>query len=268
MKRYLVFTDLDGSLLNHDDYDFTAALPAIQQLNDRSIPIIFTSSKTLDELRHIGELTGIQQPVIHETGCGITWPDGYFTHQPGNQHSLCAPYEAITRLLAGLRNQHQYRFNGFHDLSIDEIAAITGLSHAQAKLARSRQYGEPVQWQDTDERLDTFRQQVEAAGFHLIQGGRFIHVMSPVNKASAIQWLVAQYRQSEPGTEWLTIGLGDSMNDQQLLEAVDFPYLVRNLHLTTQQAQLTHLPKIKLTKQCGAAGWNEAISGFLETIYE
>ncbi len=51
MNRLIVFTDLDGTLLNHDDYGYNDALPAIRRLRSMSVPIIFTSSKTLDELQ-------------------------------------------------------------------------------------------------------------------------------------------------------------------------------------------------------------------------
>ena len=36
----LVFTDLDGTLLDHDTYSFEAALPCINLLKNNDIPII------------------------------------------------------------------------------------------------------------------------------------------------------------------------------------------------------------------------------------
>ncbi len=42
----LVFTDLDGTLLNHDDYSWEAARPALEELQRQSIPLILVSSKT------------------------------------------------------------------------------------------------------------------------------------------------------------------------------------------------------------------------------
>ena len=75
MKKLIVFTDLDGTLLNHDDYDYRDALPAIRRLQSMSVPVIFTSSKTLDELQQLADEIDIHDPVIHETGCGISWPD-------------------------------------------------------------------------------------------------------------------------------------------------------------------------------------------------
>ncbi len=73
-----------------------------------------------------------------------------------------------------------------------------------------------------------------------------------------------QFQQSDPDAKWQSVGLGDSPNDRQLLQSVDIAYLVRNLHLQEEQAQLMRLPELKQTSQTGAAGWNEAISGLLE----
>lgn len=264
MNRLIVFTDLDGTLLNHDDYDYRDALPAIRRLQSMSVPIIFTSSKTLDELQQLANEIGVHHPIIHETGCGISWPDNYFPHLNSNHHAQCTPYATITALLRQLKTDYGFNFQGFDESSAAEISAITGLSLQRARQAKNRQYGEPIQWQDTTEQLELFRQKIEAAGLHLVQGGRFIHVMSPVDKSSALRWLCRQYQHMHPGTRWQTAGLGDSPNDRELLKSVDFAYLVRNLHLIDEQAQLMRLTTVKQTKKCGAAGWNEAISGLLE----
>ena len=49
MKRWLVFTDLDGTLLD-ESYSWDLAQPAIDLLRSASIPIILNSSKTVAEM--------------------------------------------------------------------------------------------------------------------------------------------------------------------------------------------------------------------------
>lgn len=264
MRKLIVFTDLDGTLLNHDDYDFSAALPAIKSLQQRQFPIVFTSSKTRAELQQLARVMQIEAPIIYETGCGICWPENYFSHLSSSHHSLCTPYAIILDELHKLRAQHHFKFSGFHDLSVTEIASLTGLNLTEAERAKTREFGEPIHWQDDEQALDQFEQLIRAAGLHLIRGGRFIHAQSPVDKASAVKWLMQQYHQGEADTEWRSVGLGDSPNDRQLLQSVDIAYLVRNLHLQDEQAQLMRLCELKQTSQTGAAGWNEAISGLLE----
>jgi mannosyl-3-phosphoglycerate phosphatase len=36
MKQIVVFTDLDGTLIDHDTYDFKEAKPALDQLRSRA----------------------------------------------------------------------------------------------------------------------------------------------------------------------------------------------------------------------------------------
>jgi HAD superfamily hydrolase (TIGR01484 family) len=46
----LVFTDLDGTLLDHHTYSFEPALPALNSLKEKNIPLIICTSKTRAEI--------------------------------------------------------------------------------------------------------------------------------------------------------------------------------------------------------------------------
>lgn len=52
MPDYLIFTDLDGTLLGHDTYTYTENLELIRQLK-RRYPIILCSSKTALEIKDL-----------------------------------------------------------------------------------------------------------------------------------------------------------------------------------------------------------------------
>ena len=49
MSMAVVYTDLDGTLLDHHTYAFDEALGAIKALKDRGIPIVPCTSKTRAE---------------------------------------------------------------------------------------------------------------------------------------------------------------------------------------------------------------------------
>lgn len=68
---FLCFTDLDGTLLNHDDYRYDAAIPTIQTLKKLGIPVIPTTSKTKAEVLELREALGLKDPFIVENGSGI-----------------------------------------------------------------------------------------------------------------------------------------------------------------------------------------------------
>ncbi len=46
----IVFSDLDGTLLDHRTYDYTPALPALASLQEKQIPLVFCTSKTAAEI--------------------------------------------------------------------------------------------------------------------------------------------------------------------------------------------------------------------------
>ena len=50
LSRLLVFTDLDGTLLDYDTYAFDAAEPALDRLRRERIPFVLCSSKTRAEI--------------------------------------------------------------------------------------------------------------------------------------------------------------------------------------------------------------------------
>ena len=70
-QKFVVFTDLDGSFLDHSTYDYTPALPAVTRLAALGIPIIPVTSKTLAEIEAL-DLPFGDGPKVAENGmCGF-----------------------------------------------------------------------------------------------------------------------------------------------------------------------------------------------------
>lgn len=51
----LIFTDLDGSRLDHTDYSYEGALPALDRIARVGWPLVFVTSKTRVEV----------EPLVH-----------------------------------------------------------------------------------------------------------------------------------------------------------------------------------------------------------
>ena len=60
----MVFSDLDGTLLDHDSYSFEAAKPALAALVERAIPVVPSTSKTLVELEKLSVEIGLSGAAI------------------------------------------------------------------------------------------------------------------------------------------------------------------------------------------------------------
>lgn len=49
-QNIIIFTDLDGTLLDHNSYDFSEALEMLSYIKNHNIPLILTTSKTKIEV--------------------------------------------------------------------------------------------------------------------------------------------------------------------------------------------------------------------------
>ena len=272
MKKMLVFTDLDGSLLDHHDYSWSKATPALQALEEQDFPVVFTSSKTAAEIIILKQQIANRHPFISENGAAVGIPTGYF--EPGHDHGddfqqiesqlFSTGYQEIVEALIEVRRGDKYNLRGFYEMDIAEIASTTGLDYEQAKNAKQRQASEPLLWRDTRLAFDEFKNDLSSKGLFLISGGRFSHVMGDASKGKAVAWLLQKYRDAQPDVEWVTVGLGDSYNDVQMLEVVDYPVLISNANI--RQPELSHIKNIQTPPLRGPAGWNQAILGLMKKI--
>jgi mannosyl-3-phosphoglycerate phosphatase len=271
----LVFTDLDGSLLDHDDYSFGAALPALERLRRQHIPLIATTSKTLAEMRQLQRALRNNHPFIVENGSAIGIPRGYFA-EPGYADYASAEYDGDFRLLRlapaynhvisilhRLRENRGFRFRGFHDMSNAEVARDTGLSEAEAALARQRSCTEPLLWQDDETAFRKFSAELAADGLRLLRGGRYWHVTSSADKATAMRELTALYRRAGE-CDYTTVALGDSPNDTAMLQAADIAVVIR--HKDGTAMDLESSKRCIVTGQPGPAGWNAAVTDILNEL--
>ena len=53
--KNIIFTDLDGTFLNHDNYSFQESQEALEKIEQQRIPLIFTTSKTKIEVEIFGK---------------------------------------------------------------------------------------------------------------------------------------------------------------------------------------------------------------------
>ena len=123
----LIFSDLDATLLDHNTYSFQEALPALQLIRKRKIPLILSSSKTYDEMIVIRKELNNHDPFIYENGSGIYFED--------NKVSLGTSHSEISNLLQDLKKR--FSFTSFYDLGPEGIQKETGLDiHASERAYR------------------------------------------------------------------------------------------------------------------------------------
>ncbi len=267
-QQWLVFTDMDGSLLDHYTYQFDAAIPTLEKLNQHHIPVIPITSKTQAELEALRGSLNNTHPFIIENGAAVFIPKAYFKQQPEDTieqghywvKAFVEPRKHWQQLIAQVADQYQNQFITFTEAGIEGIMDMTGLDQAAASRAAQRQYGEPLSWSGRDENKKSFIAALRQLGANILEGGRFMHISGDSDKGRALNWLTQVY-QAQSNDTIQTIALGDSQNDIAMLEVADCAVIIRSP---------THdLPNINRNKQLfvstktGPSGWAEGIHEFI-----
>lgn len=278
----LLFTDLDGTLLDHYTYSAGAAQPALNALAERAVPWIPNTSKTFAELEPLRLALAHTGPFVVENGAAIYLPrtsrwssaeplasdrkplasDRKLLASDGDYRTKCFGRERDDLLEQLEPYRKQYRFRGFSEMEADELVSLTGLQPEEAQLALERKYSEPLFWQDSEEALDKMRASVRAAGLKLVRGGRFVHLMGQHDKADALKWM--RDLISRQGRQPLVVALGDGENDLDMLNAADIPVVIRSpVHppITPENTE-----NLILTEETGPEGWNRAVLDLLSQL--
>lgn len=265
--KLLVFTDLDGTLLDYHTYSKEAAMTGLHMLEDLDIPLIIVSSKTRAEIQPILDIPCMTNVFIVENGSAIFFKqdlvrkhqkagssiDGYQAVILGEQ------YEHILEALKKARQECSVRIRGFSDMSISEVVEITGLDSESAFRAKQREFSEPFLFEDDPAMLPTFIKNLEGRGLTCIQGGRFLHALGRCDKGQALRKVLNLYSHDHPQTTWETIALGDSANDISLLAAANIAVVIKRHDGTYMDYPSHHRQRVIKPVGIGPAGWTEAV---------
>ncbi len=261
MKR-VIFTDLDGTLLDRFNYSYDQALEAISLLKRKDVPIIFCSTKTRAEQELYQKELNIKDPFIVENGGAIFIPRDYFTfsfdyHKATEDYfviELGISHDKIREILKKVEREVGCHIKGFGDMSVEEIARDSGLSLRLAALAKQREYDETFKIEDTPEKIKLALAEIIEAGLSYTHGGIYYDATGGNDKGKATEILIELFKRKLGQIE--TIGIGDNQNDIPMLKAVNIPALVQKPDHSWEEIDLPNLYK---AKGVGPQGWSRAI---------
>lgn len=269
----IIFSDLDGTLLDHDTYQWADAGPAIDRCKALRVPVILVSSKTRAEMDVIRHEMGLSDPFISENGGGIFFPEEGVEKPPSGtilafncwQMNLGQPYEFLVQCLREIRNELEWELRGFSDMDAQEISELTGLNHHTALLASRRDFDEPFFIVQKDgENVEALHAAATHRGLQITEGGRFFHLHGRNDKGEAVDRITDWYKESYPLIT--TAALGDSPNDWSMLKRVDVPILIRSSRDFSEIQK--EIPKLRASKEKGPKGWNDVVLKILEMRFK
>lgn len=255
----IIFTDLDGTLLNHCDYRFDDAEEALTRIGQHGYPLIIVSSKTAEEIKILQKKLGICEPFICENGAAILYPNEYekLGKAGGERENgytkivLGATYDELVSFLNTFKKPLGIR--GFSDMDTEEIAELTGLGLEGALFAKRRQYTEPFIIKD-ETLIEILTPEAERAGYSITRGGRFYHLKKSGSDKGVAVRKVLELFGAYTGEKVTSYALGDSDNDREMLEVVDVPLVVRKEDGSCLKG-FTHC-----SAHPGSKGWNELVT--------
>lgn len=273
MAHFVVFTDLDGCLLDSVTYTYEPAAPALEALRAQGIPLVLVSSKTRAEIEPLRKQLDHHDPFIVENGAAVFVPRGLFDFPLERARArtsydvieLGLPYGMLRDVLKQIEKTVATPLRGFGDLSIDEIVQVTGLSRQDAFLAKQREYDEPYILEGPPALIEEVCRQIVVRGLRWTKGGRLFHLTGDNNKGQAATLLLRCYQRQQrlhgQGERIETVGIGDSINDAPLLAVVDHPILVQKPDGTYDPD--IHIPGMTRAPGIGPIGWNHAVQELL-----
>ena len=254
----VVFTDLDGTLLEHDNYSFEAAKPSLSHLRRLQARVVLLSSKTLQEVLFWRTKIINSDPFAVENGGAVFVSEGNPSLkgkaiQTSHEYEMTefgVPYGTLIRALRDAARESRCFIRGFADMTVKEIAHCCQMDLEQARMAKDRSYDEPFQLLEGN--LKNLRAAIEIRGLRLKHGGRFLHITGRNDKADAARALIEAYTSLD---RVQSIGIGDGLNDVGFLNLVDCPVI---LDSPFSAEVLKRVPKGQIFP-AGPVGWNKAI---------
>jgi len=151
--KTIVFTDLDGTLIDFESYSPKVAGPLARKLVRRKISLGFLFLKNAGGAIASHEGNGFINPCIVENGCGIFVPENFdlLSDQPskaipgfGKLVKLGVSNLKIQKAIAKLSLDMGIDFRPYSKLTPLKISKITGLSEAATQRAQNREFSETL----------------------------------------------------------------------------------------------------------------------------
>jgi mannosyl-3-phosphoglycerate phosphatase len=270
-RKLVIFTDLDGTLLDRNTYSFEPAQPALHLMRQKGIPLVLSSSKTRAEIEFYRKELENGHPFISENGGAVVVPKDYFSFRfPYDRETdlffvleLGIFYPQIVEILHSIKKETGIPMKGFSDLTEKEISSLCALDLKKAEWAKKREYDEPFIIEGGEKEIEIVRRRIEEKGMTYAWGGRFHHLLGKNDKGKAVVILKELYENQFFSI--FTIGIGDSLNDLPMLSVTDRPIFLKGEDDVSPEA-LSPIQNCTILHGTGPQAWNEVILNIVNEL--
>ena len=254
--QLIISTDLDGTLIDHHNYSFDAALPALEKCRQAGVPVLFNTSKNASEAAALKHKIGLHSPMIVENGSALIFENERIVFGVNRGQ--------ILEFIGHFRSEHGQLLEGFNDWSETRLIEHTQLDQSSAALALKKEYSEPFLWHGNQEQLKRLETAANQQSLSLTKGGRFYHLQGKCDKATPLNYLKSRPEKLFSGDRALKlVCLGDNHNDVAMLECADIAVCIKSTTTKYPQFDTSNNQHTMYTEQYGPEGWNTAVEDLL-----
>ena len=258
----LIFTDLDGTLLNRDTFKFDGIKTFLNELITKNIIIIPNSSKTEQEIIEFNNEANFKFPFISENGSIIHNLNFLSDEFPDKIVLAKNIYEIQNIFDKNIDQDLKSKCKVISNLTTSEQIQIFGLPENKLKNVFKRTCTIPIKFVGNNEEKLLLKNMLLEIGLDFKDGGRVLNLGDRINKADAMKKIIIMLEhkfKSKPKT----IAVGDNHNDLEMLKNSDIPCLVKNDKFINKDVQIKNLI---ISKQTAPEGWVEIVKLALEKI--
>lgn len=262
----VVFSGIDGCLLDPLTRDYDPARPAIAALTHLGVPLVLCSSRPRAEVALVSRLFDLGAPMIVENGAVLLVPRGHLRQgvPGGERHGdlhvlrLGPPRESLQEALGELSAAAGVKVRTLDRLPPRERRRPGGLGFAPS--AREREHTEPFLVAGKEEAA-ALAHEAEARGLLVARGERFWYLCGGADKGLAVRTLLSLYERE--GSRPKAIALGVWQVDLPMLRAAHRPVVLPGPDGSIEPKLASALPRAERARSGGPEGWNDAVLAVL-----
>ncbi|HYC89365.1 MAG TPA: HAD hydrolase family protein [Thermoanaerobaculia bacterium] len=250
----VVFTAIDGTLLDARTFEPGRVRAAIARLAEAGIPVVPVTIMTLDEIAPLATELGLGPAMIVEAGGAIARRRG----ETWEVEPCGPPAETLLDVIRDIEERSGANLLIYSALPESDAARLSGRSGAMLHASTHRCFSEPFVLETGE--LEAVSRAAAEIGFSVRRGRRFLHLCRECDQGEAFARL-----REELGCE-VAIGVGGAAVDLEFLARTDVAILIPGPAGEVDAELAAQLPHARIASAPAPDGWAAAVDEALRGL--
>ena len=258
-NNVLIFTDLDGSLLDKKKFHFTKAKKYIRELISKDVLIIPNTSKTENEIKLFLKELNLKLPFISENGSEIHNINLIKKKFP-KRITLARTKKIIYKIFEKNTDKTILdKCDFIYKMSKRNQTKVLGLKGKKLQASLKRKFTFPFIFRGSLAQKNSLLSNSNKLGISIQEGGRVMNLGDKVNKGLALRKVIKILKNNKKNN-LSTIAVGDNANDLSMLKTSNYPCIISN-----KSIKINNRNKI-FTNRPAPMGWVTVVKKAIDKI--